>query len=242
MRWIVAGLVIFAGGAGAGEVRVAVAANFLSTLQMLQPHYEKKSGDRLSISAGASGSLYAQIVQGAPFDLLLAADGHYPTLLEQAGRVERGSRFIYARGRLVLWSRQAGGIDRQRLRQYHGRLALANPRTAPYGRAARQVIDALDLGEQLSLIQGESVAQVFQFVASGNVPYGFVALAQVLNSRNRWNRDDYWLVPQQLYTPLDQEAALLSRAPNRRGALRFLRFIKSGEAREIIRANGYDLP
>ncbi len=233
-------LVLLSPGVVAQELRVAVAANFLSTFQALAPHYEARSGDRLIASAGSSGKLYAQIIHGAPFDVLLAADSRYPERLEVAGKVVAGSRFTYATGQLVLWSADGQrAVGEAALRRSAGRVALANPRTAPYGLAAQEVLNGLGLTGQLSLVQGESVAQAFQFAASGNVDYGFVALAQVLSPRNRGNRTRYWSIPQSLYAPLVQEAALLRRGRDNPAAHRFLQYLKSPAAGEMIRASGY---
>lgn len=233
-------LLLFTPWAMAQQLRVAVAANFLSTLQQLQPLYEARSGDQLLVSAGSSGKLYAQILHGAPYDVLLAADRRYPQRLAEAGKVVAGSRFVYATGQLVLWSADAQRpVGEQVLRQLKGRLALANPRTAPYGMAAQEVLTRLGVGPQLVLVQGESVAQAFQFTASANVDYGLVALSQVLSPRNRANRQRYWPVPSSFHSPLAQEAALLLRGEGNAAARRFLSFLNSPAARQVIRANGY---
>lgn len=225
----------------AEEVRVAVAANFLATLQALAPDYEAHSGDRLIISAGSSGKLYAQIVNGAPFDVFLAADQSYPARLEQGGHVVPGSRFVYARGRLVLWSADARPIEQADLQRRKGRIAIANPRTAPYGLAAQQTLEALGLWDSVQprLVQGESVGQAFQFAASGNAALAFVALSQVLNPANSFNRRHYWLVEERMHSPLVQEAALLARSAGSPGAQRFLDYLRSDEARRAIERNGY---
>ncbi len=233
---------LFAPAVVAQELRVAVAANFLGTLQQLAPRYEQLSGDRLLISAGSSGKLYAQILHGAPFDVLLAADRSYPARLAAAGKVVAGSRFVYATGELVLWSADGErAVGEAALRRTKGRIALANPRTAPYGRAAQEVVTGLGLDGRLRLVQGESVAQAFQFTASGNVDYGFVALAQVVSRRNRGNRQHYWRIPQRLYSPLQQEAALLLHGEGNPAARRFLDFLASPAAQALIGANGYRL-
>jgi len=224
----------------ADEVRVAVASNFLSTLKALQPVYEQQSSHRLVISSGSTGKLYAQIVNGAPYDVLLAADSYHPEQLEQLGHVVPGSRFVYAIGQLVLWSSEANEpISQSSLEQYSGRVALANPRTAPYGAAAQAVMDKLGVTQQVKRIKGESVGQAFQFTATGNVGYGFVAWSQVLNPLNRFNRDYYWKIPESFYSPLAQEVAALKQSQNNPSATVFLEFLKSPDARKIITSNGY---
>lgn len=240
MKWLVLLLSLISIQASAGEVRVAVAANFLSTLKALQPLFETQTGYTLSISSGSTGKLYAQIINGAPFDVLLSADRVYTRKLEEANKAIVGSRFVYATGRLVLWSRDGRlDIDQQTLVGYTGRVAIANPKTAPYGLAAKQVIAKLGITEQLKLIQGESVGQAFQFAATGNVGYGFVALSQVMSPFNTYNRDYYWLVPSSYYSSLEQEAALLKKGQDNPAATAFLRFMQSPKAREVIAANGY---
>jgi len=226
----------------AEQVRVAVAANFLSTLNIIQPGYEALSGDRLLISAASTGKLFAQIHNGAPFDVLLAADQHYPQKLEADGLIVAGSRFVYAQGQLVLWARNVEqGIGQANFLQSSGRIAVANPRTAPYGMAAQQVLRHLVLPDTIDsrLVRGESVGQAFQFVATGNAEYGFVALSQVLSPFYRFNRDNYWLIPHSMYEPLYQDAALLIYGQAKPAAQAFLDYLKTPQVRELIRANGY---
>lgn len=221
---------------------MAVAANFLATLQAIAPLYEQQSGDRLIISGASTGKLYAQIVNGAPYDVLLAADEGYPEKLERAGRVVGGSRFVYARGRLALWRAQPAPIDQGSLAAPAiRRIAIANPRTAPYGLAAKQVLESLGLWDSLQdkLVQGESTGQAFQFIASGNAQLGFVALSQVLNPANRFNRQHYWLVSETAHQPLQQGAALLDSGRDKRAARRFLEFLQGEAARQVMERYGY---
>lgn len=234
--------VLFAGGVRAGEVRVAVAANFLATLQAIEPVYAEQSGDRLIISSASSGKHYAQIIHGAPYDVFLAADQHHLDRLAQTGKVVPDSRFVYARGRLVLWSAAARPVNRGSLSDAAvQRIAVANPRTAPYGSAAREALQSLGLWASLQhkLVRGESVGQAFQFVASANAELGFVALSQVLSPANRFNREYYWPVPQQHYRPLRQGAALLQSGRDNPAARRFLRFLQGDEARRVMKQYGY---
>ncbi len=227
----------------AEEIRVAVASNFLATLKAMQPLYEKQTGDRLIISSASTGKLYAQIINAAPFDLLLAADQFHPAKLEQGGAVVPGSRFIYATGQLILWQRSAKPIDREQLTSPNvKRIAIANPRTAPYGLAAKQTLEALELWSSLKskLVRGESIAQAFQFVASGNAEIGFISMSQLLNRFNRFNSQYYWAVPQGYYSPLKQEAALLTKGQTNPAAKRFLSYLQnSSEARQLMAHYGY---
>ncbi|MCF6237079.1 MAG: molybdate ABC transporter substrate-binding protein [Gammaproteobacteria bacterium] len=226
----------------AGEVRVAVAANFLATLKALAPEYEAQSGHKLIISGASSGKLYAHILNGAPYDVLLSADKFYPEKLVEVDKAVANSRFTYAVGRLVLWSRDKQPIDRARLSDPDiKRIAIANTRTAPYGTAAQHVLQKIGLWSTLKdkLVRGESIGQTFQFVASGNAQLGFIALSQVLNPKNHFNRTSYWLVPQDHYPLLEQEAVLLTYGKNNPNARNFLEFLKSDVVRDAIRQYGY---
>lgn len=227
----------------AGEVKVAVAANFLNTLHSLTPIFEQHSGHRLLISAGSTGKLYAQLHHGAPYDVFLAADDKHPALLEKAGLVMPGRRITYAMGRLVLWGArplllQEGAQILQQPDIRH--IAIANPATAPYGRAAYQALNTMGLWQTLKprMVQGDDVGQVFQFVASANAQLGFVALAQVLNPKNTFS-SDYWLVPEELYDPIVQDMVLLKKAENNSAAHAFFAFMQTVQARSIIQQVGY---
>ncbi len=227
----------------AGEVKVAVAANFLNTLQVLAPVFEQQSGHRLLISAGSTGKLYTQLHHGAPHDVFLAADDKHPALLEKEGLVMPGRRITYAVGRLVVWSgRSMPSQEGTQIFQQPGirHIAIANPATAPYGRAAYQVLNAMGLWHTLKprIVQGEDVGQVFQFVASANAQLGFVALAQILNPKNMFSRD-YWLVPEEFYDPIVQDMVLLKKAENNSAAHAFVAFMQTAQARSIIQQAGY---
>ncbi len=227
--------------ARADEVRVAVAANFAPVLLQLAEPFAAATGHRLLISGGSSGKLYAQIAQGAPFDVLLSADAERPRRLEAEGLALAGSRFTYARGRLALWSPKPGVVDDRgdvlRRGQFK-RLALANPRIAPYGAAAQDVLQALSLWEALRarLVQGEDIGQTFQFVRTGNAELGFVAWAQV---KAEGGTGSSWLVPETLHQPIEQQAVLLARARDDQAARAFLDFLRGKPAREIIARAGY---
>lgn len=234
-----------AGRACADDVRVAVAANFLPTLHDLSPVFHRQTGDRLLITAGATGQLYAQIVNGAPYDVLLAADRRTPRRLLALGVGVKGTEKTYAVGRLVLWDGAPQRGESLRARLIGGgirHLALADPAVAPYGRAARQVLERLGLWRAMRrrLVYGASVGQAFQFVASGSAGAGFVALAQVLNYRG--GEGTYWRIPAHMYDPLVQDMVLLARERSSGAARRFMSFMQGPRARALIVRSGYGLP
>ena len=227
----------------AGEAHVAVAANFASPLKALGEAFARQTGHKLVASAGSTGKLYAQIRNGAPFDVFLSADDVAPKRLEDDKLAAPGSRFTYALGRLVLWSSHDGLVDPAGDVLKGGRyrrLAMANPRLAPYGAAAQQVMERLGVWRavQGKVVQGENIAQTFQFVASGNADLGFVALAQ-LDAAGTGSR---WIVPSALHTPIRQDAVVLRRAAGNAAARAFAEYLRGAEARQRIRAFGYDLP
>ncbi len=228
----------------AEEVLVAQAANFLKPMEEIAAAFERATGHKVRISAGSTGKLYAQIKNGAPFDLFLAADQPRPRLLEEEGMTVPGSRFTYAVGRLTLWSRDA---DRLRgdgaavlRRGDFNYLAIANPKTAPFGGAAMQVLRKLGLDGILSnkIVQGENVGQAFQYVFSGNAELGFLSLSQILDPRVN-GAGSRWDVPQDLYDPLKMDAVLLSRGERNPAALGLLDYLDGGEARAIMERYGY---
>lgn len=227
----------------AADVRIAVAANFTDTTRELIDAFVEKTGLEASASFGSTGKLYAQIEHGAPFDVFLAADSHRPALLESKGQGVAGTRFTYARGKLVLWSPDVGAFSDGEAWLKSGdfaRLAMANPKTAPYGLAAQEVLTHLSLWNPLQprLVRGDSIAQTFQFVATANTPAGFVALSQV----RAWPEGGgaLWQIPQHLYSPINQQAILLTFGENNDAAHQWLDFLKSDTATQIIRHYGYD--
>ena len=227
----------------AAEVQVAVAANFAVPLRKIAEDFSRHSGHTLRVSSGATGKLYAQIVNGAPFEVFLSADSTTPERLEKEGQVVAGSRYTYAVGRLVLWSAQAGVVDEKGEILNTGPfryLALANPKTAPYGAAAVEVLKARGLYARLQdkYVQGENIAQTHQFVASGNAEIGFVALSQVWQD-GKLTGGSAWRVPPELHAPIRQDAALLKRGEANAAARAFLDYLKSEPARRVIAAYGY---
>ena len=229
--------------AGPAIVRIAVAANFASPMKVLANQFEKETGNKVLQSVGATAKLYAQIRSGAPFDIFLAADEATAERLERENAIVSGSRFTYATGRLVLWSAQANGVDVKGdvLKSGNFRhLAIAAPKLAPYGAAALQTLNQLGLNERLKpkLVQGESIGQTYSFVASGNAELGFVALSQVYEN-GQIQRGSGWIVPNTLHTPLRQDAVLLAQASGNPAAKAFLAFLKTNDAKTVIRSFGY---
>ena len=240
-------LLLFAASeAAAGEAQVAVAANFSGSAKKISEQFERASGHRLLLSTGSTGKFYAQVKNGAPFDVFLSADDETPQRMEREGLAVAGTRFTYAVGKLVLWSPQASLVDNagEVLRKgAFKRIALANPRLAPYGAAARQAMEKLGVWPSLQekVVLGENIAQALQFVDTGNAELGFVALSQVQQG-GKTPVGSFWLVPNALYDPILQDAALLARASANAAARQFLDFLRSPSAREVIRADGYHLP
>jgi len=232
---------------GAREIRLAVASNFIAPIQVIAATFEARSGHKVIISSGSTGKLYAQIVNGAPYDLFLAANSREPKRLEGEARIQPGSRYTYALGALALWIPDAGRSDAADARSAFAitdgqRVAIANPRTAPYGAAAAAVLE--DWGQLTALkgrlVRGENISQAYQFVASGNAGSGFVALSQLLDSR-RPPAGRYWRIDDSLYPPIRQQVVLLKRAANNPAAEAFWQYLKSYPARERIVAFGYGL-
>lgn len=233
--------------ARADEIRLAVASNFLAPIHAIAAEFERETGNRLTISSGSTGKLYAQIVNGAPYDLFLAANSREPERLEKEGHVRPGSRYTYARGVLALWAPQAaadGPADPRVLlgADDTGRLSFANPATAPYGAAAEAVLKSWGLPDRYRgrLIRGENIAQAYQFVATGNARFGFVALSQLLDPA-RPPAGRYWRIADDLYPPIRQQVVLLKRAADRPAAEAFWAYLKSDAARARIKAFGYGL-
>ena len=236
-------LLLVAGGLRGGEVQVAVASNFTAPAKRLAAGFEQATGHRVQLSYGATGKFYAQIKNGAPFEVLLAADAETPARLEAEGAAVAGSRFTFAVGRLALWSAKPGVVDaRGEVLRTGGfaHLALANPKLAPYGAAAVEVLTALRLRERLQprFVQGENVAQTHQFVASGNAEVGFVALSQILQD-GTVGAGSAWVVPAGLHRPIRQEAVLLLPGKGRPAAEAWLAYLRGERARAIIAAFGY---
>lgn len=230
--------------AAAAEVEVAVAANFTAPMKEIAAAFERETGHRAILSFGASGKFYAQVRNGAPFEVLLAADGTVPARLEADGLAVGGTRFTYAVGRLALWSPKPGVVDAGGLvlrRPDLAHVAIANPRSAPYGAAALEVLQNLGLARALGakLVQGENIAQAHQFVSTGNAELGFVAVSQVYRD-GRLTGGSGWIVPAALHQPIRQDALVLARARGNPAAHALIRYLASGKAKGIIRSYGYE--
>lgn len=229
--------------AHAGEVQVAVAANFAGPLARIAEGFSAATGHQLVVSAGATGKFYTQIQAGAPFEVLVAADAETPKKLIAEGLAVAGTNFTYAVGKLVLWSARPEVVDAEG-KVLAGRafehLAIANPKIAPYGAAALEVLKARGLLEAVTprLVTAESIAQAYQFVATGNAALGFVALSQVAVP-GKPVVGSYWLVPQTLYGPIRQDAVLLKAGEKSEAARALLAYLKSAPAKAVVEAYGY---
>ena len=234
--------VLGSGQALATEIRVAVASNFARAMTSLASDFEKNTGHKVKLVFGSTGKHYAQIRNGAPFDVFFAADIKRPRLLEEEGISVSGTRFTYATGKLILWSPMPEYVDAEGAVLRHGNfghLAIANPNLAPYGRAAREFLESQDLWNQLKqkAVRGENIGQAFQFVSSGNAELGLVAFSQVKNI-DRPEEGSYWEVPQSLYTPIEQQAVLLT---DNEAGRSFISYVRSKPALKIIKNHGYEI-
>ena len=233
--------------AWADEIQAAVATNFHNPFKAVVKQFEKKTGHKVIIIAGSTGKLYAQIVNGAPFDIFLSADSLRPELLMQEGRAVSGTQYSYAFGKITLWSPSPNLISESvkstLLKNKFSHIAIANPVTAPYGKAALQTLEKLNQWVHLKprIVQGENIGQTFQFVFSKNAELGFVALSQVLDPKNihKGKRLD---IPSSYYDPIKQNLVVLTRGRDNAGTMDLWRFLKSNQAKTIIKGYGYELP
>lgn len=228
----------------ADDVTVAVAANFAVPMQRIAAEFTKETGHKVISSSGSTGRFYAQIKSGAPFELLLAGDDETPARLEKEGEAVVGSRFTYAVGKLVLWSRKPGYVDDRGevlKKQDFRHLSLANPKLAPYGAAAVEAMKSLGAydGLQGRLVTGENIGQAYRFVVSGNAELGFVALSQVY-SDGRIVEGSAWLVPQTLYKPVRQDAIVLIRGKGKPAVDALVTYLRGEKARAVIKSYGYE--
>lgn len=239
--WVAA--LLTASAAQSAEVSVAVAANFTAPMQKIAAAFEQDTGHKVTLSFGATGKFYAQIANGAPFGVLLAADDSTPEKIAKEGLGDGATRFTYAIGQLVLWSKQPGYVDTdgkvlQKSDWKH--IAIANPKLAPYGLAAMQTLDKLGLTAQVQprVVQGENIAQTYQFVASGNAPLGFVALSQVMED-GKLREGSAWMVPTSMHEAIRQDAIVLKPAQGNAAATALMQYLRGDKARAIIRSYGY---
>jgi molybdate transport system substrate-binding protein len=246
--WAFFALVALSAGGGpshAEEISVAVAANFTAPARQIAAHFEKETGHRAILAFGATGAFYAQITNGAPFDVLLSADDETPARLARERAALPASRFTYATGRLALWSAKPGYVDDKGEVLKRGafkHIAIANPKLAPYGAAAIEVLTALKLLDAVKprLVQAQNIAQARQFVATGNAALGFVALAQVMKDA-RIAEGSAWIVPSALHRPIRQDAVLLAKGEGKPAAEAWLKYLKGDRAKAIIRSFGYEV-
>ena len=234
---------LLAGAAHADTVSVAVAANFTAPMQKIAAEFAKDTGHKAELSFGATGKFYAQISNGAPFGVLLAADDTTPAKIASEGKGVADSRFTYAVGKLVLWSKQDGYVDAQGAVLKTGKfqhVAIANPKLAPYGLAAEQTLTQLGLLEQIKpkFVQGENIGQTYQFAATGNAELGFVALSQVMED-GKIKSGSAWLVPSNMHEPIRQDAIVLNTAKDNAAAKALMDYLRGDKARAIITLYGY---
>jgi molybdate transport system substrate-binding protein len=240
------GLLIFllaASGVRAEEINIAVASNFTAAMREIVEAFEQTSGHQVKLSFGSSGKFFAQIQHGAPYQAFFSADQAKPVALEAAGQVVPGSRFTYAIGALALWSPKTGFIEGNAQRLHSGafnKLALANPRLAPYGAAAIEVLEKLECKEATreKWVQGENISQTYQFVRTGNAELGFVALSQIMQ-QGEISQGSWWLVPSELYSPIRQDAVVLKGGKDSAATQALMQFIRGEQAGAIISAYGY---
>jgi molybdate transport system substrate-binding protein len=234
-----------AGSALADEVQVAVAANFTAPIQAIARDFEKDTGHKLVASFGATGQFYTQIKNGAPFEVFLAADDTTPAKLESENETVKGSRFTYAVGTLALWSAKEGDVDDKgqvlKGNQYQ-HLSIANPKAAPYGLAATQTLDKLGLTDatKARIVEGQSIAQAYQFVQTGNAELGFVALSQVFKD-GKLTSGSAWIVPADLHEPIKQDAVILNKGKDSPAAKALMEYLKGPKAEAVIKSYGYEL-
>lgn len=236
-------LCLIFGTAQADTVAVAVAANFTAPMQEIAPLFAKATGHEAQLSFGATGKFYAQINNGAPFDVLLSADASTPTKLANEKMAVASSQITYAKGQLVLWSAQAGYVDNagEVLKTGTWRhIAIANPKLAPYGAAAQEALQKLNLADSAAqrTVLGENIGQTYQFAASGNAELGFVAASQVMKD-GKLQSGSAWIVPAELYSPIRQDGIVLQRASGNPAAQALLDYLKGPQARAIMQSYGY---
>ncbi|MDO5692776.1 MAG: molybdate ABC transporter substrate-binding protein [Pseudomonadota bacterium] len=241
----VAATLLLSAAAQADVVQVAVAANFTAPARALAEVFARTTGHEAKLSFGATGAFYTQIKNGAPFDVLLAADDERPARLEKEGDTVPGSRFTYATGQLVLWSAKPGFVDDQGAvlkGGNFGKIAIANPKNAPYGAAAVEAMNKLGVAAALQpkLVTGESIGQTYNFIATGNADLGFVALAQVLEG-GKLKSGSMWIVPAQHHAPIIQDAVILKRAANNPAAKAWMELLRTPQSKELIRGYGYEV-
>lgn len=230
----------------AGEVSAAVASNFAAPMERIVALFQRESGHTVKVSLGSSGKFYSQIQNGAPFDVFLAADEKHPKLLEQEGLAVANSRFVYALGKLVLWSVKPGFVDDKGAvlsKGSYNKIAYADSKLAPYGLAAQETLQKMNLWDkvQSKMVTGESIAQTYQFAATGNAELAFIALSQITKD-GKATEGSWWIVPTDMYNPIKQSVVQLTAAKDKTAAQAFMTFLKSEKVVAVIRSFGYELP
>ena len=232
-------------GVQADEVQVAVAANFTAPIQAIASDFEKDTGHKLIAAYGATGQFYTQIKNGAPFEVFLAADDSTPEKLETEGDIVPGSRFTYAIGTLALWSAKDGYVDdagKVLEKNQFKHLSIANPKAAPYGLAATQVLAKLGLTDKVKdkIVEGQNITQAYQFVSTGNAELGFVALSQIFKD-GKVSHGSAWIIPETMHDPIKQDAVILKKGENNPAAKALTEYLKGPKAEAIIKSYGYQL-
>ncbi|RIX42562.1 MAG: molybdate ABC transporter substrate-binding protein [Rhodocyclales bacterium GT-UBC] len=229
----------------ADEVQVAVAANFTGPMQVISALFERDTGHKASLAFGATGKFYAQITNGAPFEILLSADDETPAKLIKEGYGVAGTPFTYAIGKLVLWSADPKLVDAKGAILKKGgfkHLSLANPKAAPYGAAGMQVMTKLGVAEAIKplIVQGENISQTHQFISTGAAELGFVAYSQVIKN-GQIGSGSGWIVPANLYDPIRQDAVILAKGKDKPAAIALMNYLKGEKAQAVIKSFGYEL-
>ncbi|NBG92715.1 molybdate ABC transporter substrate-binding protein [Pseudomonas sp. 9.1(2019)] len=232
-------------GVQADEVQVAVAANFTAPIQAIASDFEKDTGHKLIAAYGATGQFYTQIKNGAPFEVFLAADDSTPEKLEKEGDIVPGSRFTYAIGTLALWSAKDGYVDdagKVLEKNQFKHLSIANPKAAPYGLAATQVLAKQGLTDKVKdkIVEGQNITQAYQFVSTGNAELGFVALSQIFKD-GKVSHGSAWIIPETMHDPIKQDAVILKKGENNPAAKALTEYLKGPKAEAIIKSYGYQL-